>query len=167
MNPDKPYMNLADDEGPAYLVLGDLITFKVTGADTGGAYSLVEALSPPGNGPAFLHTHSPQESFYVLEGDYEIYGRRANGDKYAIAAPPGTTVHVPAGEPHGFRNVGATTGRMLLTYHPAEPMLAFFRDIGLPVTDRANPPGMDELPGLEEALAAMARHNFELFESPG
>ena len=157
MSNDKQHTTLAADEGESYLVFTDIITFKVTPADTDGQYFVVEALSPPGSGPYFLHTHPPQETFYVVEGDYEIYGRNEGG-KYAIRARPGTTVLVPGGEPHGFKNVGDTPGRMILTYEPAEPMVEFFRDIGIPVKDRDNPPVPAGPPDMDQIMAILARH---------
>ena len=123
--------------GRSYLVFTDIITVKVTGAETNGKYLIVEAVSPPGSGPSFSHTHIPQETFQVLEGTYEIYGRNEDG-KYTILASPGMVVHVPGGEPHGFMNVGDTSGRMILTYEPAGPMLEFFKDVGIPLEDPAN-----------------------------
>ena len=102
---DRKHTNVTAGGGQSYLVFTDIITVKVTGADTDGKYLIVEAVSPPGSGPSFLHTHPPQETFHVLEGAYEIYGRNAEG-KYAVSATPGMMVHVPGGEPHGFKNVG-------------------------------------------------------------
>jgi hypothetical protein len=80
---------LGPDEGKALFVLGDIVTFKLSATETNSAYSLVEIISAPGGGPAFLHTHVPQETFWILEGDYEIYGQDTNGKKYAISACAG------------------------------------------------------------------------------
>lgn len=148
--------------GESYLVFTDIITVKVTGAETGGKYLIVEAVSPPGSGPSFLHTHIPQETFHVLEGTYEIYGRNEEG-KYAISATPGMVVHVPGGEPHGFMNVGDKSGRMILTYEPAGPMLAFFEDVGIPLEDPANPPEVEPLDA-DQVLAIFARHQMDALE---
>ena len=81
------HYSLGPSEGKALFVLGDVITLKLSAAETNSAYSLVEVTSVPGGGPAFLHTLSPQETFWILEGDYEIYGRDENGEKYVISAP--------------------------------------------------------------------------------
>jgi mannose-6-phosphate isomerase-like protein (cupin superfamily) len=119
-------------KGKALFALGEIATLKLSATETNSAYSLVEIKSVPGGGPAFLHTHSPQETFWILEGDYEIYGRDENGKKYAIAAPAGATVHVPGNVPHGYRNVGKTMGKVLAMYEPATDMLDFFNEIGVP-----------------------------------
>ena len=99
----------------------------------------MEITSQPGGGPSFLHTHPPQETFYILESVFEIYGQNEQG-KYAIRAPVGSVVHVPANDPHGFKNIGNSPGRMLVVYEPPDIMLEFFDDIGILVKDISNPP---------------------------
>jgi quercetin dioxygenase-like cupin family protein len=94
-------------------VLGAQSTFKVTSAETGGAYALLEQEIPPGHGPP-LHVHRHEtEIFYILEGDFEI-----TVDGQTIAAPAGTMALGPRDIPHTFRNVGQSLGRMLLTVIP-------------------------------------------------
>ena len=161
---EKHYSNKAAD-GASYFVIGDVITFKITAEETNGAYFAVEVTSQPGGGPWFLHTHEPQETFYVLEGTFEVYGQDENGDKYAICAAVGDTVQVPGNVPHGFKNVGDGLGRMLLIYEPAEPMLRFFQEIGIPMPDRTTVPDMSLLPAPDEILAILRKH-MTLVESP-
>jgi mannose-6-phosphate isomerase-like protein (cupin superfamily) len=48
------------------------VTYKVTGDQTGGAYSLFEVASQLGAGPPHHVQHREDEAFYVLEGDYEF-----------------------------------------------------------------------------------------------
>ena len=152
--------------GPSYNVIGDVITVKVTAQETNGAYLIVEVVSQPGGGPSFLHTHEPQETFHVVEGVFEVYGQDENGEKYAIRAEVGDTVHVPANTPHGFKNVGDTPGKMILTYEPAESMLNFFQEIGIPMKDRSTPPDMSE-PQDNERIMAILRKYLGLVEMPG
>ncbi len=127
MNQSTKHLSVPSAEGTTYFVIGDIITVRVSGEDTHGGYLMVEAVSQPGGGAWFLHTHEPQETFYILEGTFEIYGQDDNGEKYAIRAEVGDTVHVPANTPHGFKHVSGGIGRMILTYEPAEPMLDFFK----------------------------------------
>jgi quercetin dioxygenase-like cupin family protein len=145
-------------EGPSFFVIGDVITVKVTGEETGGAYLAVEVVCQPGGGPWFLHTHEPQETFYVLDGVFEIYGQDEDSSKYAIRAGVGDTVQVPANVPHGFKNVGDGVGRMLLIYEPADPMLRFFQEIGIPMPDRTTTPDTSQLPSTEEILTILRKH---------
>jgi quercetin dioxygenase-like cupin family protein len=152
--------------GATYFVIGDIITVRLTAEETNGAYFAVEVVSQPGGGPWFLHTHEPQETFYVLEGTFEVYGQDENGQKYAIRAAVGDTVQVPANVPHGFKNVGSGVGRMLLIYEPADPMLKFFQEIGIPMPDRTTAPDMGEIPPTEEILAILRKY-MTLVEVPG
>ena len=46
--------------------MGDLVTYKVTSDQTGGAYSLFEVASQPGAGPPPHVQHREDEAFYVL-----------------------------------------------------------------------------------------------------
>jgi quercetin dioxygenase-like cupin family protein len=141
------------------LVFGEQTTVKVPGEATGGAYTVLEDVSPPGGGPSFLHTHPPHETFYVLEGEYEIYGQNENG-KYAIRATPGMAVHVPGGAPHGFKNVGQTVGKMLLVYSPAGIMERFFEEIGTPVGAVANSPDFETI------MRVFEKYDIHILEAP-
>ncbi|MEJ2598612.1 MAG: cupin domain-containing protein [Anaerolineales bacterium] len=163
-NGSKPMV--VSDNGRALLVLNELMTVLLSGKETNGKYAVVESITPPGGGVPLLHTHPQQETFRVLEGSYEIYGQDGDGNKYATAAPAGSMVHVPGGVPHGFRNVGNTPGKLLLTFEPAGNMEVFFEDIGIPVEDKANPPTPDGPPDMEAVLKVFARYNIHLLEAP-
>jgi mannose-6-phosphate isomerase-like protein (cupin superfamily) len=94
-------------------VLGAQSTFKVLSAQTGGAYAILEQQVPAGHGPA-LHVHRHEtEIFYILEGQFEV----TLGDQ-KVSAPAGAMVVGPRDIPHTFRNVGSTTGKLLLTVIP-------------------------------------------------
>lgn len=160
------HFSLKSNDGASYFVIGDIITVKLTGAETNGAYLAVEAVSQPGGGPWFLHTHEPQETFYVLEGVFEVYGQDENGDKYAIRATVGDTIQVAGNVPHGFKNAGDGVGRMLLIYEPADTMLKFFQEIGIPMPDRTNAPDMSALPPVETILTILRKY-MTLVEVPG
>ena len=150
----------------ALLVLNEIMTVLLTGKETDGKYAIVESITQPGDGVPLLHTHPQQETFRVLEGSYEIYGRDEEGNKYATPAPAGSIVHVPSGAPHGFLNVGDTPGKVLLTFEPAGNMEVFFEEIGIPIEDKANPPAQDGPPDMEALLQASARHDMYFLESP-
>jgi hypothetical protein len=57
-------------------VFGELVAYKTRSEQTGGAYSLFEIASPPGGGPPPHIQHREAESFYLLEGEVRIPGRR-------------------------------------------------------------------------------------------
>lgn len=93
---------------------------------TGGVFSMMEFITPPGGGPR-PHVHEREaETFYVLEGTYEILvGERT------VRAEPGALVHSPGGFAHGFRNVGDAPARLLCTFTPggAEGMFEEMADL--------------------------------------
>jgi quercetin dioxygenase-like cupin family protein len=158
------HVNVPAAGGVSYFVIGDIITVKLTGDDTNNKYFMVEVTCQPGGGPSFLHTHEPQETFFVLEGVFEIYGQDENGEKYAIRAEVGDTVQVPANVPHGFKNVGQGIGRMTLTYEPAEPMHNFFREIGIHMADRTVIPANERDPA---SIMGILKKYMSLIEMPG
>jgi quercetin dioxygenase-like cupin family protein len=100
--------------GDRYWGPGDVYRFLVTGAETGGAYFVMEAIVPPGGGPPpHIHTNE-DETFYVAEGECEfLLGEET------ITAGPGDFVNVPRGTVHRFRNAGAAPARLILTFTPA------------------------------------------------
>ena len=100
--------------GPTYRGPGDLYTFLVTGAESGGAFFAMEAYIPPGGGPP-PHIHrNEDETFYVLDGTCTIFL-----DGRPVTAGRGDFVHVPRGTVHNFRNDSDETARMILTFTPA------------------------------------------------
>jgi len=72
MSEGKSRTHTDPDEGEFVWVVGDLITLKLTSEDTGGAFSLFEGTIPPGGGPPPHVQHREDESFYVLEGEFEF-----------------------------------------------------------------------------------------------
>lgn len=161
---DERILSLGPNEGKAMFVLGDVVTFKLTGADSNNAYFLTEIVSAPGGGPAFLHTHAPQETFWILEGEYEVYGRDESGEKYAIPAVAGSMIHVPGNVPHGFRNVGDSTGKLIALYAPVVQQFEFFNDIGVPMESSLEAPPYDQMPSVPRVLEVFAKHDMHLLE---
>jgi hypothetical protein len=86
-----------------------------------------------------------QETFWILEGDYEIYGL----------------------VPHGFRNVGKTMGKELAMYEPATEMLDFFNEIGVPIKCCTDPMPVDQMPSPERIAAGLKKHKMDVLEAPG
>jgi quercetin dioxygenase-like cupin family protein len=133
----KPF-NLDPESGEKIWITGDTVIIRATAADTGGAYTMIEAIASPGNGPP-LHLHKNEdETLYVLEGDIEIL----NGDKGILKAKPGAVAFVPKGTVHRFRCTGDRTGRLLLVYTPGG-IEGSFRESGRPATGDGPAPPLD------------------------
>lgn len=164
MSDDARHFTLGPNEGQAMFVLGDVVTFKITAAESDNAYFLTEIKSEPGGGPAFLHTHVPMETFFILEGEYEVYGLDGNDDKYTIPASVGATVHIPGNVPHGFKNVGDTIGRLLALYAPVVHQPEFFVEIGVPMDSALDRMPVDQMPSNERILEVLAKHEMRLLE---
>ena len=164
MSTGQRILALGPNEGEAMFVLGDVVTFKITAADSDNAYFITEIVSVPGGGPAFLHTHVPMETFWILEGEYEVYGQDEGGEKYSIPAPVGAIVHVPGNVPHGFRNVGDTKGKLIAMYAPVVHQPEFFTEIGVPMESPLDPMPVDQMPSKERILEVLARHEMRLLE---
>jgi quercetin dioxygenase-like cupin family protein len=111
-------------EGPSQWVFGELVTYKTTGEQTGGAYSLFEVETPPGSGPPPHIQHREDESFYVLEGDYEFLD-----EERTIRASVGSLIYVPKGNLHAHKNVGEGVGRLLVTQTPGGLYERFFESL--------------------------------------
>jgi len=126
---------LDPDEGEALWFNNDLLTFKATGAQTAGAYLLVEELARRGKVTP-LHTHPAEaETFYVLEGEVLMH---LDGAERTVAA--GGFVSVPPGVPHAYLVTSAVARTLLLITPGTGAMESFFRDAGEPASDRVLPP---------------------------
>jgi quercetin dioxygenase-like cupin family protein len=112
------------DGGKKVNVLGNPLVIRIHGRDTGGVVSAVESHDVPGGGPPPHTHHREDETFQILEGEYEWMV----GDKKFIAQK-GTTIFAPRGVPHTYRYVGQGTGRLMCVITPAG-FEGFFEEIG-------------------------------------
>lgn len=100
--------------GKVLKALGDEVTVLLSGAQTGGAFSMARVVTPPGGGPPpHWHTHE-DEWFFVEEGRIELWS-----DGVWTEVPAGTAIFLPRGTPHTFRNCGDTPLRFILHTAPA------------------------------------------------
>ena len=96
------------------LVPGVGVVFKIDGADSGGALSIVEHPFAVGAlVPAHVHTREDEYSI-VLEGEI---GFRSNDREVVLGA--GGYIIKPRGEVHAMWNAGSTPARMIEVITPA------------------------------------------------
>jgi mannose-6-phosphate isomerase-like protein (cupin superfamily) len=155
--------HLRPEEGRSVWVLGtQLMTYKVTAEQTGGAYSLFEGLVPAHDGtPPHIH-HREDECFYVLEGEFEFL----KGDD-TVTVGAGSLIYVPKGVLHAFRNVGEGPGRLLNSQTPGGLHERFFEEISEEATDKSTPPAPQEPPDFERVAAIAAKYGTEIPTPPG
>ena len=114
-----PVVSVAGD-GECVSVDGADAVVKLTAAQTAGALGAYDLIVPPAGSPA-AHVHDGcDELFYVLDGEFVF---RVDGtDLYTRT---GSTVFVPRGAVHQFRNVGVSAGRLYSVVTPGGSEGAF------------------------------------------
>ena len=109
-----PKLVVKPDEGRSVWLGGMGVVFKVSGADTGGAFAVVEHPIEPGR-LVLPHVHLREDEYsYVLEG---TIGARV-GDQ-DVTAGPGSYLFKPRGLMHTFWNAGPGPARILEVIAPA------------------------------------------------
>lgn len=154
----KDVAHLPPGEGSRSLwVLGELVTYKITSYQTGGAYSLFEVVTPPGSGAPPHVQHREDEAFCVLEGEYEFLV-----EDRTIDAGVGSLIYVPKGNLHAHINVGEGIGRMLVSQTPGGLHEQFFEEIGEEMKDRLTAPVSEDPPDMERIAKIAAEYGIEM-----
>jgi len=115
INPDSPRGAIqTPDKMRTLHAFGEEITFHMTGAETGGKWTLWTETTPPGGGPP-PHTHANEdELFFVVEGRAGFYYE----GKWT-EVPVGSSVFMPRGSVHTFKNLGSAPLKMLVQTQPS------------------------------------------------
>lgn len=123
-----PRVTISDPgPGAGYGVLGTTHVDLLTAEQTGGRLSLVLATVPPGIGPP-PHRHGGEdEAFYVLSGTF-LFVDVGGGEPQEATCGPGAAVYAPKGSLHTYRNIGETTGALLVVLTPGG-LEQFFREL--------------------------------------
>ena len=134
-------------DGRTFRVGPNVLTVKA-GTEHGHTLAAVfESTLPPGGGYPLAHVHEQyEEIFYVLDGEIEY----RIGDDW-LPAGTGSTVCVPRGVVHAFRNVSPHPARHLALHSPAAAM-TMIEEIGT-----AQPDQYGEI---------LARHHTRLTDGP-
>ena len=148
-------LSLKKGDGKSFWVLGDLYTFKATGRETNGAYTLMEQIIQPKNGPP-PHIHRTEdEAFYILEGSFSFM---CEGKETVFEQ--GSFVHVPKGTLHTFRNIDDKPGKLLVFITPAG-LEEFFFAIGTNASGTTAPPPFDPSV-IDKVMTLAAKYNMEV-----
>lgn len=142
------------------MLLGVSMRVLLTQAQTGGRFSVVEGVMPPG-GDGGLHIHHREdESMIILEGSLSV----TIGDETRTLGA-GDSYFVPRGVPHRLRNLESIPMRSLQIATPGD-FAGFVSDVAqIPApTDPATPPS----PAYFQALAGLLdRYGTEMLIPPG
>ncbi|MGI4884902.1 MAG: cupin domain-containing protein [Janthinobacterium lividum] len=144
---------------PSVSVVGDTYRVLASGAQTGGAYAIIDMLVPPQGGPG-PHAHAEiQEAFYVVAGEVVV-----RSETQAYTARAGAFVDIPrGGAVHSFKNESDAVAHLLCVVVPAG-LDKFFEEIGQPVAAGTFlPPAAPSPAELERLQAVAQQYGQELF----
>jgi mannose-6-phosphate isomerase-like protein (cupin superfamily) len=129
-------------EGRQLECFGCRFEVKVSAAQTGGEFSVVEMAAPPGfRAPPALHRHPDMDwHAYVLEGAVAM-----DLDDRAVTVERGAVVVIPRGTAFRWSNASSTEPvRWLLTYTPGGFENYFF-ELGEALAALKRPPVQEDL----------------------
>ena len=132
---------------------------RVSGEQTGGAFSLADNLARRGNAsPVHVHDRD-DETFLVLDGELRVV---AGEDDYT--AGPGTAAVLPRRLRHAYV-VTSATARFLVLHAPAG-FEQFAAEVGQPARALTLPPPPAGPPDLAALTQAAARHGITILAPP-
>lgn len=141
-------------------ILGVRMTVLLTQAQTGGRFSVVEGVMPPG-GDGGLHVHRREdESMVIIEGTLTV----TIGDETKVLTA-GDSYFVPRGTPHRLRNLASAPMKSLQIATPGD-FGTFVSEVGKIAgpADPAAPPS----PEYFQALGALLdQFGTEMLIPPG
>jgi mannose-6-phosphate isomerase-like protein (cupin superfamily) len=131
----EPYQMLEPGAGEKLRFLDD--SLLVLKADDGEVahYEYIAAPSAKGS-PQHIHANH-DETFFVVEGKFEF----TLGTK-VVEADAGTFLRVERGQPHGFRNVGPSSGRIIGTF--GSNFADYFRELARFIERTGSGPSPEE-----------------------
>jgi quercetin dioxygenase-like cupin family protein len=128
------------------------LVFKVTGADTAGAFDyFVVEVAPHGGPPLHVH-HQQEETLHVLSGRFKV---RVDDQEQVLER--GGFAFMPSGLPHAFLNLTDEPAEVVVVYTPGGGD-AFYAELG-PLT-------RDGTPDQTEVAACFERHGMTLLGPP-
>jgi quercetin dioxygenase-like cupin family protein len=146
---------LAEAEGPAFWFLNNLSIVKATTESTGGSFSLIYDISPPGHSTPYHLHHVEDEAFYVLDGEFIFI---CDGVKTVVG--PGGYVFLPRGIPHGIRVSSSVPATKLILAMPGSGFLGMMTEMAQPATERVLPEPTQ--PDMEKLLRLCAKYQIDI-----
>lgn len=153
-------IHLPPGAGRTYWLGLDLHVLKAVGEDTGGSFSLFEVTAAPQSGPPPHIHHREDETYYVLEGEFEfLYIDQT------FTAGPGSVVYLPRGRLHMHRNALDTPSRAVVLNTPSG-IEKLIEEAGEPATDLSSPPPPPDQAALERIVMIAQKYGVEVPPPP-
>jgi mannose-6-phosphate isomerase-like protein (cupin superfamily) len=142
---------------PHYTLFGVDVAIHLTRKQTGGRFSLSEALFPPGSDVG-LHLHRQEdESLHVLEGTIALQIGTEHADLTA-----GQSCFIPSKTPHRIRNLTSDPARVMAV-HTSGDFDRFVAEMGTPAEMPVHPITQNAMAQLADDLG---RYGLEMIEPP-
>jgi quercetin dioxygenase-like cupin family protein len=139
--------------------LGALSQVRVSGEQTGGAFSLTDNLARRGTAsPVHVHDHE-DETFVVLDGELRVI---VGEEEYA--AGPGVVAVLPRRLRHAYVVTSATA--RFLTLHAPGGFEQFAAEVGEPAQALTPPPERTGPPDFDTLAQVAARHGITILAPP-
>lgn len=147
--------SLAEAEGSAFWFLNNLCIVKATTESTGGAYSMIYQIAPPGHATPYHLHHIEDEAFYVLDGEFTFI---CGGAKTVLG--PGGYMFLPRGIPHGIRVTSAVPATMLILAMPGNGFVGMMQEMAQPAIERVLPAPTQ--PDIEKLIRLCAKYQIDI-----
>ncbi len=152
--------HLAPGEGRAFWFLTELYVAKRVSEDTDGAFTVFEVTSSPQSPPAPHIHHHEDETYFILEGEFEFL----DNDR-TFTAGAGSMVYLPKDRLHSHTNPGDVPAKALVVWRPAG-VEGFVEEAGKPAADPSSLPPPPDQADLERLLAVLPKYGFEVPPPP-
>ena len=140
-----------------YWYPGHSFEMKAIAKDTGSTCTWMLIENSPREGVPFHKHRYEDESFYVIDGVFEI----TIGDA-TVTGGPGTYLYGPREVPHRWTNMGSGRGRMLCVYTPSG-LEQYFLSVAIPIKHPSDKTFVD-MAALSLRMAAL-REKFGLIRT--
>jgi mannose-6-phosphate isomerase-like protein (cupin superfamily) len=128
----------------SYVFLGVKMTILLSSQETGGQFSLIEGIMPPG-GDGGRHVHAKEdESMHLLEGELEV----SIGDQ-VFTLRAGESYFAPRNVPQRLRNLGSVPARAMLMTTPGG-FDEFIAKAATPIKEGGSPDALSPSAGMPD-----------------
>lgn len=148
----------ASRSGGPLQIFGDVVTIKVSSADTDRKFTVVHCFTPPKSGPP-LHRHLKDGEWFYIESGRFLFVHDGERSEHG----PGETLYVAPGVAHQYQNIGDTPGVLIVVVSPGG-LDEFFIELDALLKDPATFVGGS--PDMAALAALHAKYEMEFLGPP-